>query len=121
MKNLMCRRRSVYYPHVSFLSFFLRAARHPADSDGRPTAGAQVLARVPHLPWHPYHSGPALHCRVPSRSERCLLSKSDSFFVVVDCDESYLLSVELLSFLIFLVVEWSYFGSRRCGRLSTAA
>ena len=59
--------------HVSFL-FFLRAARHPVDSDGRPTAGAQVLARVRKLPWHPYHSGPALHCRVPSRSERCLLS-----------------------------------------------
>ena len=32
---------------------------------GRPTAGAQVLARVPKVPWHPYHSGPALHCRVP--------------------------------------------------------
>ena len=26
--------------------FFLRAARQPADSDGCPTAGAQVLARV---------------------------------------------------------------------------
>ena len=24
---------------------FLRAARHPADSDGRPAAGAQVLAK----------------------------------------------------------------------------
>ena len=35
------------------------------------------------------------------RSERCLLSKSDRyFFVVVDCDESYLLSVELLSCLV---------------------
>ena len=53
---------------------FLRAARHPADSDGRPTAGAQVLATGPKVPWHPYHSGPALHCRVPSRSERCLHS-----------------------------------------------
>ena len=53
---------------------FFRAARHPADSDGRPTAGAQVLARVVKVPWHPYHSAPALHCRVPSRSERCLLS-----------------------------------------------
>ena len=44
---------------------FLRAARHPADSDGRPTAGAQVLARVPEVPWHPCLSGSALHCRVP--------------------------------------------------------
>ena len=68
--------------------------RHLADSDGRPTACAQVLARVLKVPWHPHHSGPALHCRVPSRSEKCLLSKSDRyFFVVVDCDESYLLSV----------------------------
>ena len=32
---------------------------------GRPTAGAQVLARVPKAPWHPHHSWPALHCRVP--------------------------------------------------------
>ena len=44
---------------------------HTTDSDGRPTAGAQVLTRVTKVPWHPYHSGPALHCRVPSRSERC--------------------------------------------------
>ena len=41
---------------IFFLRTFLRAARHPADSDGRPTAGAQVLARVPVVPWH---------CRVP--------------------------------------------------------
>ena len=47
--------------------FFLRAARHPADSDG-------PLAMVSLVLWHPYHSGPALHCRVPSRSERCLFS-----------------------------------------------
>ena len=25
------------------------------DSDGRPAPGAQVLARVPMAPWHPYH------------------------------------------------------------------
>ena len=65
----------------------MRAARHPADFDGRPTAGAQVLARVPMVPWHPYRSGPALHCRVLSRSESCSLSKSDRhFFVVVASD-----------------------------------
>ena len=47
------------------------------------------------------HSGPALHCRVPSRSERCLRSQGEGyFFVVVDCDYSYLLSVELLSCLV---------------------
>ena len=68
----MCRRRSVYDPHVSFLRTFLVffcAARHPADSDGRPTAGAQVLARVPMVPSHPYHSGPALpaECRLALR------------------------------------------------------
>ena len=45
----------------------MRAARHPADSYGRPTAGAQVLARVPMVPWYPYRSGPALYCRVPPR------------------------------------------------------
>ena len=58
---------------VSFLRtlVFLRATRHPADSDGRPTAGTQLLVRVPMVPWHPYHSGPALHCRVQSRSESC--------------------------------------------------
>ena len=38
---------------------------------GRPTAGARVLAMVSLVLWHPYHSGPALHCRVPSRPERC--------------------------------------------------
>ena len=54
-----------------FFVFFLRDARHAADSDGRRNAGAQVLERVPMVPWHPYHSGPALHCRVPCRSERC--------------------------------------------------
>ena len=112
----MCRRRSVYDPHVSFLrtfQFFLRAARHPVDSDGRPTAGAQVLARIPMVvPRHPCHSGPALHCRVPSRSERCLHSKSDRyFFVVVDCDWSYLLSVELLSCLD-LISFFQWFSPR---------
>ena len=50
---------------------FLDVVRHPADSDGRPTAGAQVLAWVSMVPWHPCHSGPALHSRVPSRSESC--------------------------------------------------
>ena len=55
----------------TFLVFFSRAARHPADFDGRPTAGAQVLAKVSMIPWYPYHSGPALHCRVPSRSVSC--------------------------------------------------
>ena len=53
---------------------FLCAARHPVDSDERPTAGTRVLAMVLRVPWHPYHSGTALHCRVPSRSERCLPS-----------------------------------------------
>ena len=65
--------------------------------DERPTAGAQVLARVLSIPWYPYHFGPALHCRVPSRSERYVFSKSDRhFFVVVEHDSSDLLSVELL-------------------------
>ena len=41
---------------VFFFGFF-RAGRHPADSDGRPTAGAHVLARVSMAPWHPYQ-----HC-----------------------------------------------------------
>ena len=36
--------------------------------------------RVAPLPWQPYHFGPALHCRVPSRSERCSLSKCDRHF-----------------------------------------
>ena len=62
---------------IIFPEDFLRAAKHSADSDGRPTAGAQVVARVSVVPWHPYRSGPALHCRVPSRSESCYLSKSD--------------------------------------------
>ena len=66
--SLMCRRFSARF----FL--FLRAARHPADSDARPTAGARVLAMVLMVPWHLYHSGPAPHCTVSSRSERCLLS-----------------------------------------------
>ena len=30
--------------------FFLHVARHPADSDGRPTAEAQVLVRVSIVP-----------------------------------------------------------------------
>ena len=47
--------------------FLFYAARHPADFDGRPTAGAQVLAPVSLIPRYPYHSGPALHSRVPSR------------------------------------------------------
>ena len=56
----------VFFPEDFFPEdFFLRAARHPADCDGRPTAGAQVPARVPMVPWHPYHFGSALHCRVP--------------------------------------------------------
>ena len=29
---------------------FLHVVRHPADSDGRPTAGAQVLVRVSMIP-----------------------------------------------------------------------
>ena len=69
----------------AFFSVFFLAARHPADFDCRPTAEAQVLARVSKVPWHPYHSGPALHCRVLSRSVSCYLSKSDkAFFVVVE-------------------------------------
>ena len=32
------------------MAVFLRAARHPADFDGRPTAGAQVLATVLKVP-----------------------------------------------------------------------
>ena len=47
--------------------FFLRAARHPADSDGRPTAGARVLAMVLLVPWHPYHSDCTAVCRLALR------------------------------------------------------
>ena len=52
---------------ASMLPAFFGAARHPANFDGRPTAGAQVLASVSMIPRYPYHSGPALHSRVPSR------------------------------------------------------
>ena len=31
------------------------AARHPADFDGRPTTGAQVLVSVSMIPRYPYH------------------------------------------------------------------
>ena len=52
---------------------------------GRSTAGAQVLARIPKVPRHPYHSGPALHCCLPLRAVD--LSKSDkALFVVVEYD-----------------------------------
>ena len=54
-------------PMLLFFFFLFCAARHPADFDGRPTAGAQVLASVSMIPRYPYHSGPALHSRVPSR------------------------------------------------------
>ena len=77
-----------------------------------PTAGAQVLARVPKVPWHPYHSWPALQCRVPSRSERCLLSNSDRhFFVVLERDSSDLLSVESLSCLVSPAFGLPFFGN----------
>ena len=33
-----------------FLVLFFHVARHPAHSDGRPTAGAQVLVRVSMVP-----------------------------------------------------------------------
>ena len=51
-------------PMKVFLKFFL-AARHAADFDGCPTAGAKALASVSLIPWHPCHSRPALHRRVP--------------------------------------------------------
>ena len=43
--------------------FFLRG--NPADFDGCPRAGAKALASVSLIPWHPCHSRPALHRRVP--------------------------------------------------------
>ena len=33
-----------------FFEFFLHVVRHPADSDGCPTAGAQELVRVSMVP-----------------------------------------------------------------------
>ena len=33
-----------------FFESVLHVVRHPADSDGRPTAGAQVLVRVSMIP-----------------------------------------------------------------------
>ena len=75
------------------------------DSDGRPTAGARVLVMVLKVPWHPYHSGPALHCRVPSHSERCLRSKSDRhFFVVAETR-----ATRVACFLNGVVVLWNVF------------
>ena len=74
--------------HFFLRTCFLRAARHLADSERRPTPNSQILARVLMVPWHPYCSGPALHCRVPSPSDSCHLSKSDRhFFAVVACDK----------------------------------
>ena len=86
----------------SFLRlFFLSAARHPADFDGRPTAGAQVLAMVSSIPWHPYHFGPALHCRVPSRSESCYFSKSDRLFFFLKLSNATLVTCFLWGDLLF--------------------
>ena len=52
-------------PMKVFFKVFFLAARHPADFDGCPTTGAKALASVSLIPWHPCHSRPALHSRVP--------------------------------------------------------
>ena len=74
MQNIMMRATNPYQLAAKLTFFwtddkscFFCAARHPADFDGGPTAGAQVLASVSMTPRYPYHSGPALRSRVPSR------------------------------------------------------
>ena len=60
------------------------AARHPADFDGYPTAGAKALASVLLIPWHPCHSGPALHRSVPFlRCEHSISVNARHFLVVL--------------------------------------
>ena len=68
-------------PMRVFFVFFL-AARHPADFDGRPTAGAKALASVSLIPWHPCHSRPALHRRVPFLRCEHSISVSARHFLV---------------------------------------
>ena len=86
---------------VSFSRTFLFFFACCEDTDGRQTAGTPVLATVSLIPWYPYHSGPALHCRVPSRSELSIPESDEHFLVVVERDSCDLLSVELLSCLVF--------------------
>ena len=69
-------------PMKVFFIFFL-AARHPADFDGCPTAGAKALASVSLIPWHPCHSRPALHRRVPFLRCEHSISVSARHFLVV--------------------------------------
>ena len=48
----------IFMERVFLKVFSLHAARHPADSDGRPGVQPQV-PRESMVPWHPYHSGKA--------------------------------------------------------------
>ena len=76
-----------YEAWLFFFLVFSLVVRNPADSDRRPTAGAQVLVRVSMIPRHPYHSEPALHCKVPRRAESCSSPKATgTFFVAAECD-----------------------------------
>ena len=85
----------------------MRVARHQRTLTGRPTAGAQVLARVPEVPWH-IRTTLGQHCA----AERRLALKDvyspkaiGSFFVVVERDSGDLLSVESLSCLIVVLMS----------------
>ena len=66
-----------------FFKFFFLAARHPADFDDCPTAGAKALASISLIPWHPCHSRPALHRRVPFLRCEHSISVSARHFLVV--------------------------------------
>ena len=66
-----------------FEVFFFWCARHPADFDGCPTTGAKALASVSLIPWHPCHSRPALHRRVPFLRFEHSISLSTRHFLVV--------------------------------------
>ena len=73
--------------------FFLCAARHPVDFDGvcceapfdgRPTAGAQVLATVSMVPWFRATQGQHCTAECRSRSVSTRYPKAQGIFVVVE-------------------------------------
>ena len=82
--------------------FFCVLRGTPRTLTGRPTAGAHVLARVPKVPWHPYHSGAALHCRVPcSPFVLAFLQKHRVQAFRSFCLDCICFRLELLSCLVF--------------------